>query len=76
MPPPHPFTDDEREQADAAGRPRLQGLRRRRQTLQFILGQRTSSEWDAYVSELEGKNMGTYMDLVNGAYERYVTQNG
>ena len=41
-------------------------------TLQFILGQRDpEADWDAYVQELEGAGMGTYLDLVNGAHDRY-----
>lgn len=40
-------------------------------TLQFIVGQRDLSEWDAYVAELEGQNLQTYLDLINGAADRY-----
>ena len=36
----------------------------------------TLSEWDAYVTELEGQNMTTYIDLVNGAYQRFQENNG
>ena len=36
-------------------------------TAQFLLGQRPLSEWDAYVSELEGAGMSDYVDLVNEA---------
>ncbi|GIG40222.1 ABC transporter substrate-binding protein [Cellulomonas phragmiteti] len=45
-------------------------------TAAFILGQRPLSEWDAYVSELEGKNMQQYLDVVNGAQQRYAEANG
>ncbi|MEU4740995.1 extracellular solute-binding protein [Actinosynnema sp. NPDC023658] len=73
LPPPHPFTAEERERAtlwetslkDAA----TQG------TLQFILGDRDIAGWDAYVEELDTKGMTQYMDLVNNAYERFKTKN-
>jgi putative aldouronate transport system substrate-binding protein len=45
------------------------------QTLQFILGQRPFTQWDAYVNELKGKNMQQYLDLVNKSYERYKAAN-
>lgn len=45
-------------------------------TLKFILGERDLSEWDAYVTELEGQNLQGYLDLVNGAYQRFAESNG
>lgn len=45
-------------------------------TVQFILGQRDLSEWDTFVSELESKGATQYVDVVNGARERYVAENG
>jgi putative aldouronate transport system substrate-binding protein len=45
-------------------------------TVQFILGQRDMSEWDTFVSELESKGATQYVDIVNGARERYVAENG
>lgn len=39
-------------------------------TLEFILGQRDLSEWDAYVSQLEGQGLQTYLDLQNEALDR------
>src|SRR5674476_1249327 len=45
-------------------------------TLAFITGQRDLSEWDAYVAELEGQNMSAYVDIVNGAQQRYAEENG
>ena len=45
-------------------------------TVQFILGQRDLSEWDAFVAELDGKGATQYIDVVNGARERYVADNG
>ncbi len=45
-------------------------------TVQFILGQRDLSEWDAFVADLESKGATQYVDIVNGARERYVAENG
>ncbi len=69
MPPPHPLSAEEREQAtlwETALKDHVN-----QQTLEFILGQRPLSEWDAYVAELKGKNMDQYIDLANKAYERF-----
>lgn len=67
--PPYPLEEAEREQATLMVTPLSDTAKQ--STLQFILGNRDLSEWDAYVKELEGKGMGTYMDLVNEAYQRY-----
>jgi putative aldouronate transport system substrate-binding protein len=69
LPPAHPLNADEREQATLweAGIKDHVG----QQSLKFILGQRPLSEWDAYVSELKAKNATQYVDMVNGAYERF-----
>lgn len=69
VPPPAPFTDEEREQAtlwETTLRDYVD-----QQTLRFILGERPLSEWDAYVNELKSKNMDQYMELVQKAYDRY-----
>jgi putative aldouronate transport system substrate-binding protein len=73
VPPPAPFTDEEREQATLWET----GLKDYvfQQSLKFILGQRPLSEWDAYVNELKSKNMQQHVDLVNRAYERYKQAN-
>ncbi len=39
-------------------------------TLEFILGQRDLSQWDSFLSQLEGQGLQQYMDLINGARER------
>lgn len=68
LPPTHPLSEVEREQASlwqTALRDHVM-----QNTAQFILGQRSLDEWDAYVSELEGMSLQSYLDLVNGAYER------
>jgi putative aldouronate transport system substrate-binding protein len=74
VPPPAPFTDEEREQATLWET----GLKDYvfQQTLKFVLGQRPLSEWGAYVSELKGKNMDQYMELVTKAYDRYKKEHG
>ncbi|HEY0188139.1 MAG TPA: extracellular solute-binding protein [Cellulomonas sp.] len=45
-------------------------------TVQFILGQRDMSEWDTFLSELDSTGLSSYVDIVNGARERYVAENG
>jgi putative aldouronate transport system substrate-binding protein len=74
VPPPAPFTDEEREQATLWET----GLRDfvEQQTLRFILGQRPLTEWDKYLTELKGKNMDQYMELQQKAYERYKKEHG
>ncbi|GAB3235328.1 extracellular solute-binding protein [Glycomyces halotolerans] len=44
-------------------------------TLKFILGERDIAEWDDYVSELEAQGLGDYLDLINGARERFEEEN-
>ncbi|HEY9521984.1 MAG TPA: extracellular solute-binding protein [Thermopolyspora sp.] len=72
--PPYPFTDEERERATLWETPLKDYVTQN--TLKFILGKRPLSEWDAYVKELEGKNMTSYIDLVNTAHERFKKQHG
>ncbi|MET7337601.1 extracellular solute-binding protein [Nonomuraea sp. NPDC005650] len=72
--PPHPFNDEEREQATLWETPLKDYVTQ--QTLKFVLGERDLSEWDAYVKELEGKNMTSYINLVNSAYERFKKDHG
>ncbi|NED99536.1 ABC transporter substrate-binding protein [Phytoactinopolyspora halotolerans] len=72
--PPHPFTEEEREQVTLWETPLKDHTEQA--TLQFILGQRDLSEWDAYVAELEAKGMSQYVDVVNEAYERYQAEHG
>jgi putative aldouronate transport system substrate-binding protein len=69
VPPPHPFSPEEREQATLWETSLQDHINQ--QTLKFILGQRPLSQWDAYVTELKGKNMDQYVDLANKAYERF-----
>jgi multiple sugar transport system substrate-binding protein/putative aldouronate transport system substrate-binding protein len=44
-------------------------------TLKFILGDRDIAEWDAYVTELEGQGLPSYLELLNGARKRFVEEN-
>ncbi|GIE95650.1 ABC transporter substrate-binding protein [Paractinoplanes rishiriensis] len=67
--PPAPLTVEEREQMTLWGTALKDHVNQ--QTLRFILGQRPLSEWDAYVKELQGKNMDKYLDTMNKAHERF-----
>jgi putative aldouronate transport system substrate-binding protein len=72
--PPAPLDELEREQASLSETSLLDYVRQN--TLAFITGQRDLSEWDDYVTELEGQNLTAYMDIVNGAQQRYAETNG
>ena len=41
-------------------------------TLQFILGQRDMGEWDAFLGEPEASGLESYVELINGARDRFV----
>jgi putative aldouronate transport system substrate-binding protein len=69
VPPGHPLSVEEREQATLKENALLDHVKQN--TLKFILGQRPLSEWNAYLSELKGKGMDTYVDTLNKAYERF-----
>ncbi|RIV41197.1 ABC transporter substrate-binding protein [Micromonospora radicis] len=72
-PPPYPLSDEEREQVSLWETPLKDHVYQA--TLQFVLGQRDFAQWDAYVGELKGKNMDSYLSTVNEAYQRYRDQN-
>lgn len=74
LPPPHPLSSDDREQA-TLWESNLKDYVNQ-QTLKFILGQRSISEWDTYVSELKGRNSDQYMTLINQAYQTYKQKHG
>ncbi|KOX14451.1 sugar ABC transporter substrate-binding protein [Saccharothrix sp. NRRL B-16348] len=74
LPPPAPLNEEERERAALMESP-LKDLVTQ-STLQFILGQRDLSTWDAYVKELEAKGSNDLVELVNGAHKRYKEKNG
>ena len=72
--PPAPLASDEQEQANLWGTPLSDYVTQN--ALKFILGQRDFSQWDAYVSELKGKNSQAYIDLVNKAQQRFQKNHG
>jgi putative aldouronate transport system substrate-binding protein len=74
LPPPAPLNEEERERA-ALMESSLKDLVTQ-STLQFILGQRNLSTWDAYVKEVEAKGSNDLVALVNGAQKRYKEKNG
>lgn len=69
VPPPHPLNADEQEQFALYEAPLKDYVQQ--QTLKFILGDRPLGEWDAFKSELKGKNGDQYLSLLNGAYDRF-----
>ena len=71
--PPAPLSDAVREQATMLVTPLQDKVNQA--TLQFILGQRPLSQFDAFVTELKGNGMTTYMDLKNKAYTEYNAKN-
>ncbi|MCC2335492.1 ABC transporter substrate-binding protein [Cellulomonas wangsupingiae] len=72
--PPHPLDETELEQASLLSTPLKDTVDTA--TLGFVLGQKDLSEWDAYVSGLEGQGLSSYMDLINGAAERAAGNDG
>jgi putative aldouronate transport system substrate-binding protein len=72
--PPAPLDELELEQASLLATPLRDTVDTN--TLKFILGERPLSEWDAYVAELEAQNLQQYVDLINGAHERFAESNG
>ncbi|MCF4121328.1 extracellular solute-binding protein [Antribacter sp. KLBMP9083] len=72
--PPAPLDELELEQASLLATPLKDTVDTN--TLKFVLGERPLSEWDAYVAELEAQNLQEYVDLINGAYERFAEKNG
>ena len=72
--PPAPLDEAELEQASLVSTPLKDTVETN--TLAFILGQRPLSEWDAYVGELEAGGLQSYLDLINGAHERFLENEG
>ena len=72
--PPAPFNDQQQQQTTLWGTALLDSVNQN--TLKFILGQRPLSEWDQYVSELEGLNSTQYIAAVNQAYQTYQKAHG
>src|SRR5690625_1095010 len=69
LPPPWPLEELEREQVSLWQTALKDHVWQN--TARFILGQRSLDEWDDYVSELEGMNMNSYLDVVNEAQQRF-----
>jgi len=74
VPPPAPLNELEREQVSLWQTALKDHVYQN--TAAFILGQRSLDEWDAYVSELDSKNAQQYLDVVNGAQQRFADANG
>jgi putative aldouronate transport system substrate-binding protein len=72
--PAHPLSAEEREQVTLWATALKDHVNQ--QSLRFILGQRPLSEWDAYVTELKGKNMDQLIDVHNKAYDRFKKAHG
>ncbi|MEV0175608.1 extracellular solute-binding protein [Streptomyces sp. NPDC050803] len=72
--PAHPLQSVEQEQATLWDTPLKDHAIQN--TLKFVLGKRSLSEWDDYVTELESKNMQQLVDLHNKAHERFQQENG
>lgn len=67
--PPIPFSSIDREQATLVLTPLKDHVKQN--ILKFITGQRSLSEFDAYVKELESKGQSKYVELANKAYKAY-----
>ena len=74
LPPPHPLSSDDREQATLWETNLMDYVNQ--QTLKFILGQRSVGEWDQYVAELKGRNSDQYISLINQAYQTFKQKHG
>ena len=74
LPPPHPLSADQREQATLWETGLTDHVRQN--TVKFALGKRPLTEFDAFVNELKAKNMAQYMDMVNKAYQDYKKSHG
>jgi putative aldouronate transport system substrate-binding protein len=72
--PAHPLQSFEQEQATLWDTPLKDHAIQN--TLQFVLGKRPMSEWDAFVAELKAKNMQQLVDLHNKAHDRFKKENG
>lgn len=66
--PAYPFDDIEREQVTLLQTPLKDFVEQ--ETLKFATGQRPMSEWDAFQSDLAGRGVDQYLEMVNTAYQR------
>jgi putative aldouronate transport system substrate-binding protein len=74
VPPAHPFTEEEQEQATLLQAPLKDFVAQ--QSLQFILGKRDFGQWNAYVSQVNAKGGSRFIDLANQAYQRFEKNHG
>lgn len=65
--PPYPMNATDAEQANLISTPLTDTVRQN--TAEFILGTRSFSDWNNYVSELKAKGMDKYLELVNNSYK-------
>ncbi|MHA3947589.1 ABC transporter substrate-binding protein [Cellulomonas bogoriensis] len=72
--PPAPLDEMELERASLQATPLKDSVDTA--TLQFILGDRDMSEWDAFVSELGSSGLASYVELINSAKDRWAEANG
>jgi putative aldouronate transport system substrate-binding protein len=71
--PPAPLDEMELEQASLLATPIKDTVDTN--TLRFIMGERDIAEWDDYVAELESQGLQQYVDLINGARDRFEEEN-
>ncbi|MCD0443065.1 extracellular solute-binding protein [Glycomyces sp. A-F 0318] len=71
--PPAPLDEMELEQASLLATPIKDTVDTN--TLRFIMGERDIAEWDDYVAELEAQGLQQYVDLINGARDRFEEEN-
>jgi putative aldouronate transport system substrate-binding protein len=67
--PPAPLSSQAQQQVTLWGTTLMDYVQQ--QSLQFILGKRSLSQWESYVGELNGKNQGQLVSSVQGAYSAY-----
>ncbi|GAA1726287.1 extracellular solute-binding protein [Brachybacterium phenoliresistens] len=67
--PPAPLDEAELEQSSLMATPLKDAVDTA--TLQFIMGDRDIAEWDAFLGELEAAGLQKYVDLINGARDRF-----
>jgi len=73
LPPPAPLSESDQAQATLLETPLQDYVDQN--TLRFILGQRPLSQFGAFVTELQGKGMNTYLAMKNKAYTDYQKKN-
>ena len=64
-----PLNEDELEQVSLLSTPLKDSVDTN--TLRFILGERPLSEYDAFITELEGQGLEQYLTLLDTAYQRF-----